>query len=752
MVPSGFRETTPTPAFSTTNDARREFDSIRTNIHDYIWPTDASNRITSSFGEYRTMHFHGGLDISTNGTVGHNVFAVRDGYLYKISIQPNGYGKMIFIKHPDGYYSVYVHLQRFSDKIEQLVHQEQLRRGSYVLDKTFDTPLVQVKKGEVIAYTGDTGVGPPHLHFEIRDEHLNNVNPMLMYGETLADNIPPTVTGVALFPIDINSSIEGKESPKYMGRLARGRGVSKIPQTIRVHGKVGFGIRGYDKANGVGNKSGIYRMELYLDNELAFVKQLDRFPAQQTKQIYLDYDYTTILEGKGEFQKLYEEEGTTLPFYENVAGTQGIINTENMVEGDHEYKIVCKDYHNNPTTIQGKLFINHTPIVDLVKVDDDEIELKSTESDLLSKFTIFSKKLNQSKWIQTVLKKEQVRKNDATIQLAYNMKSCDVVKIVAETKLGIQSEPIIHFLKKPQGPPAPVKLKFEQSHEYIRVTVITTGSFTNTPKVTIKEGTITRDVPVTMQSLTEYTGSFQPSEVSAGVHRVDVAAEVNGVETSVNETLDLYAISSTASGSFSFGNDGMIVAYEPGAVYKPLFLQVKNESTPTATKFNLTPTDVILNNGFRISVPVSAGDADGKHGLFFKGNGGWVFQTATPDADKKYFSTTLSRTLGELAVLKDEAPPSIGKFRVLQKKGFVGGSFRYSDNLSGVDFDEMKVSIDDQIIIPEIDDEHHYASFQSREPLKSGKHTIVITMRDRMKNESKVSRTITVKSSGLVNP
>ncbi len=752
LSPAGFREPSSHPAFSTTNDALRDFDSIRTNVRDYIWPTDASTRITSSFGEYRTMHFHGGLDISTNGTVGHNVFAVRDGYLYKISITPNGYGKMLFIKHEDGYYSVYVHLQKFSDKIEQVARQEQVSKGSYGIEKTFDTPIVQVKKGEVIAYTGDTGVGPPHLHFEIRDEHLNNINPMLMYGETLEDNIAPTVTGVALFPIDINSAIDGKESPKYMGRLARGKRISKIPQTIRVHGKVGFGIRGYDKANGVGNKSGIYRMELFLDDKLTFVKQLDRFPAMQTKQIYLDYDYTTILQGKGEFQKLYEEEGATLPFYDNVGGIHGVINTQIMTEGEHSYKIVCKDFHNNPTAIEGKLFVNHTPSIDLVTIDNQSIQLKSKESDVLSKFTVFGKSLTQKNWVQTILKKEQIQKNNASIQLAFNSKKFDIIKLVAETKLGIPTEPVVRFLKKPQGPASPIKLKFEQSHNFIRVTALTTGAFTSTPLIILKEGTSVRDIPVAFESLTEYSGAFQPSEVSTGVCRVDVSAEVNGIQTSVTETLELYGISSTSSGSFAFGNDGLIVSYEPGAVYKPLLLQVKNESTPTATKFNLAPTNVILNGGFRVSVPITLPDIGEKHGLFFRGNGGWVFQTATPDADKKYFSTTLTRTLGELAIFKDEAPPSIGKVRVIQSKGFVGGSFRYSDNLSGVDFNELKVTIDDQIVIPEIDDEHHYTSFRTIEPLKAGKHTLVITMRDRMKNESKVSRVITVKSTGTVNP
>ncbi len=377
------------------NSYLKEFDSIRTDVNDYLLPTDVTKRITSSFAEYRTMHFHGGLDFSTNGEVGHNVFAVRDGYLYRISIHPNGYGKMLFIKHNDGYYSVYAHLQKFNERIEQLARQEQLRKGAFPIDVTYETPLLQLKKGEVIAYSGESGVGPPHLHFEIRDENLNNVNPMLMYGDSLPDNIPPRLKSIALFPLEMSSTVDGKTTTKYMGRFSRGKGTFKIPQIIRVHGSVGFGIDAYDMANGSRNKSGIYRIELFLDNKQVFSKQLDRFPSLQTKQIYLDYDFPTILSGKGEYQRLYVEEGGTLPFYEHHWYGDGIINTKELTEGEHEYKIVCKDFSGNTSTLEGKLFVNHSPNVELLSVSNERIVLKSNSSESLGKIIVSGKKLSE---------------------------------------------------------------------------------------------------------------------------------------------------------------------------------------------------------------------------------------------------------------------------------------------------------------------------------------------------------------------
>ena len=104
--------------------AGSNFDTIKTDLSDYIWPTDASHRITSSFAEYRSTHFHGGIDISTNGRKGYPVYAVRDGFVYRIRISPTGYGKMLYVKHKDGYVSTYAHLQTFNRSEERRVGKE----------------------------------------------------------------------------------------------------------------------------------------------------------------------------------------------------------------------------------------------------------------------------------------------------------------------------------------------------------------------------------------------------------------------------------------------------------------------------------------------------------------------------------------------------------------------------------------------------------------------------------------------------
>jgi len=155
----------------------------------------------------------------------------------------------------------------------------------------------------------------------------------------------------------------------------------------------------------------------------------------------------------------------------------------------------------------------------------------------------------------------------------------------------------------------------------------------------------------------------------------------------------------------------------------------------------LDPQDHLLNRGIRVSVPAPASTAGNRRGLFFRANGGWTLQTDRPDSGGSSFSTTLRRTLGEIAVLTDDEPPTIGRLKVSGRGRKAAIKFRYHDDLSGVDTDEIKMYIDDRQVIPEIDGEHHLVSYLSGERLDRGNHSLKITMKDRMKNALEVSRT-----------
>ncbi len=207
----------------------------------------------------------------------------------------------------------------------------------------------------------------------------------------------------------------------------------------------------------------------------------------------------------------------------------------------------------------------------------------------------------------------------------------------------------------------------------------------------------------------------------------------------------MYSISPVKAGSFVATSSRLRFSYDSAAVYKPLYMQVSSEMYRHSKVFILEPEDQIINRGIRVSVPFE-GDAGTDHlGLYFRSNGGWVFITSKPDSGPPSFSTTLRTTLGELIVMQDDAPPRLGRVRLSTRKGKVSFAVRYTDNLSGVDTDELKLYIDDTLVIPEIDGEHHRVWFASDEPLARGKHSLKIGVKDRMKNEAVVSRSFSVR-------
>ncbi len=725
-------------------DHTADFDTMRTNLADYIWPTDGSMKVTSAFAEYRTTHFHGGIDISTNGHAGAKVFAVRDGYLYRIRISPVGYGKMLFVRHKDGFVSAYAHLQTFNPEINEIARQEQYRKGTYAIDLQLEPWKFRVSQGEVIAYSGNTGFGPPHLHFELWDENLNPVNPLLCTSYSIHDDIPPFIRRVIVTPLSSTSTVDDGTDPVYFSRFPRHKRTLFIPQTIRVHGLIGLGVDANDLSDGTWSRAGIHSLEFYLDDSLRFSMELNRMPAEDTKEIDLHYDLPAIVRGRGKFQKLYVDTGNSLPFYHHQQVGSGIVNTDNLREGKHEFRIVCKDINDNQTDLEGTLFANHTPVITIRDVSADRILLGGRNLSWIANCTVFGKRAFQSNWTQHTLPRDRFEIDSAGIELPVNTKPYDVIKVVAETEAGSESKPEFHFLKKPPGPARRVRIDTDIENDWVRFEVSTPGVFTEKPILTVHEGALLRTVDLQALDPARYAGVFIPSDTFAGERQVHVDAEVNGRPSSADDGLTIYAVPRDRAGTFDMADGEIRVTYDSGAVFRPLLMQLGSETGATTAVYSLQPDDVLLNGGIRFSV-ASPAAGDSSLGLYYRSSGGWVLVASHPDSGGKTFSATLSRRLGDLSVMKDDEPPTIGRLRVSPRGGKVFVAFAYHDNLAGVDPDALRMTIDGNLVIPEIDGEHHRVWYQSDERLPRGRHTLTITMSDRMRNSADWSRTFSVR-------
>ncbi|MBM4162296.1 MAG: M23 family metallopeptidase [Ignavibacteria bacterium] len=335
------------------------FDTLRTDLEDYRWPTNASTVITSSFADYRRTHFHEGIDISTNNQRGHPVYASRGGYVSRIHVSRRGYGKMLFLRHPDGFLTAYAHLQKFKDSIEVVVKELQKQNKNYALEVDLDSTAFPVDKGDVIGYSGDTGTGGAHLHFELRDSSMNPINPFLSrhFSSLLRDDERPFFQRIAFTAIDRSSRIHGKWRVWVVDARRSQTGEFFLNRRVHVKGSIGISVRVWDRSNALKHRTGPHRFEVFLDGAQIFTSAKKFIPATESRQIATYYDRPLVKKRLGQFEKLYIESGNRLPFYNRLPEGAGIIETHDLQPGPHELTIHAFDLSGNQSVLRVTLMI-----------------------------------------------------------------------------------------------------------------------------------------------------------------------------------------------------------------------------------------------------------------------------------------------------------------------------------------------------------------------------------------------------------
>ncbi len=184
------------------------------SAQDYTWPTDLGKHLSSNFGEFRTTGYHLGLDMKTKGTTGHPIYAVSDGYISRIVTNYSGFGRTLYLQMNDGQTAVYAHLSKFTPRLEARLKETQSANQSYMTNIFPLADEFRFEKGDVIAYSGNTGFSfAPHLHFEIRNEFGQTLNP-LTSGLSQADRLAPVVEEVSLTPLRADGWINGNQLPQ----------------------------------------------------------------------------------------------------------------------------------------------------------------------------------------------------------------------------------------------------------------------------------------------------------------------------------------------------------------------------------------------------------------------------------------------------------------------------------------------------------------------------------------------------------
>lgn len=278
----------------------------------YAQPLTAPNRVTGTFAELRPNHFHTGLDLGTLGVEGHEIYAAEDGWVSRIAVSPYGYGKALYIDHPDGHTTVYAHLSRYAAPIDSVVRAEQYAQMSFAVDMTLNAGAVPVRRGQVVAYSGNSGgSGGPHLHFEVRDTKSERpINP-LEFISIAPDSTPPTIYGVKLYSTDDTTTVNGRLSDRYLQR-------SQINgRTLTAHGAVGFGIVCNDYVEPGGRPCGAVQIDLYDNDRLIFRSRIDSLDFGIKRHYNSHIDYAHWQESKQFVERSLVSPGNLFNFYDH---------------------------------------------------------------------------------------------------------------------------------------------------------------------------------------------------------------------------------------------------------------------------------------------------------------------------------------------------------------------------------------------------------------------------------------------------
>lgn len=316
--------------------------------------------LSGDFGELRSNHFHTGLDFKTQQKEGLNVYASADGYISRIKISSFGYGKAIYIDHPNGYTTVYGHLSKANPTIEAYLKQIHYKEKSFEIEVFPKPNELVVKKGEIIAFSGNSGgSGGPHLHFELRDTKSEKIINPLFFGfdKLIIDTKSPIVNALVAYPIDENAVVNTSQKPTYIN-LALQKDGSYLAEKIRACGKIGFGISAYDMFDFSYNKNGLFKVETFLNGKNNFAYQFDTFGFDETRYVNALLDYEKFSRTGARIQKLYMKN----PY--NFSGiktddNRGIITLSKNLS--QNYRIEVADFNNNKIVINVPLVFDDTP-------------------------------------------------------------------------------------------------------------------------------------------------------------------------------------------------------------------------------------------------------------------------------------------------------------------------------------------------------------------------------------------------------
>jgi len=710
------------------------------------WPLSIQPSLSSTFGETRQTAFHAGIDVKTWGRTGYEVRALGDGHVWRLRTSPWGYGRAAYLKLEDGRILVYAHLAGFAPRLAARVEEVQRREQQYSVDIWGAAEEIPVRQGEVIAWTGRSGAGPPHLHVELRDADNVPINPLL-HGFQVLDITPPTLRRIALIPVGRESQVDGGHDPVSVGLRWDGQAFA-AGGSLAAHGRVGIGVLGHDRADAAPNKLAPYRTRLSVDGRPVFAAAYDRFSYSDAHQVSLDRTRLAFPGGEGDFFNLFRVPGNRLGFYQIAAG-DGLLACGAgaggvfLDKGLHQVVVESEDAAGNRSLARLQVRVDAPPAVVQARIAEEgsllQAEVQDADDDFLEAELAHSR--DGKSW-KTVEKRKV-----ATGALRWELgRKAPLWRVRVRDGAGSESFAICALPAKGSAPAPRLSVESRAYPDFVELIIRAEQPLAAPPRARAPG----RRLVVRQTGLQEY--------------RVDVPLRVGGAETLVVEIqgrgregvavqervpLNQRPALPGEESRLDFGGGDAEMAFAAQSAYAPFF--------PQCERFRPEDTEHLISAGIgyafgpsrvsfddkveiRLRYPEGAPDPE-KIGLYTEGKDGkWTLVGSELDAGRRTVGGRV-RELARYALFADETPPTIealhpapgAVLRVRQPRL----SARIDDPGSGIGREEdVVMELDGRRLISEYDPEAGTVEFLVREELGPGAHRLAVTVRDMSGNQA----------------
>ena len=697
-----------------------------------------------------------GLDIKTNGKIGQEILAVEDGHISRVRSDFNGYGKALYQRTVSGHEVVYGHLASFTPVMEKVWRLQQAKRRSYNVDAQFSPREFQVKKGDLIGFSGNTGHSfAPHLHFEYRSSKSEPLNPLTM-AFNLDDNVMPIPIKLAVIPISQGSLINASPLSQIIPLFRDKGGTYHFADTISVFGEFGLAVQAVDKREGTNNTYQFHRAELIIDGQPEFELNYTKIPFSQGKFAKTVIQYDLKRKNLGEFQKLYRlAEHRKISIH--ASDNSGILG---LAPGFHSVEINIFDAHGNKTVVRGMVAGTFPMTLEAKEIFRDKkvvtLALAPRRGGLpirdavVYNFTPYGfpdQKVD-------ILHAEQVKK-DLHITIPLSAIHDRILQIIGINQLGGMVNPYHWTTLNPE-------ISVVDVHPNLKVSNTERGLFFQVDldhyvpaRATIR---LANDNTFMSYSLAQ----IQPNtflterlshQVVNNMKYVDVELTHEGLS---RETRFHYLLQAVGPGQeyHVISNDrNCSIETKPGTFYQTnvIWIDKVKEFAPVTDGFHLSPVyqiqpfDLAIKSKFRVGIRYDRDLVEHSNlGIYYYDGKEeeWVY-TPTENNRRKQILTAELEQMDAVTIIQDLDSPQI-------KNTFPGNSGRYhiqdvnrieievDDSISGIESEEASFDLllNDNPVYPAYQPLKKTVSYNFDHPLKEGQHKIDFKVRDRMGNES----------------